>query len=416
MIKHIFKIIKNERRHNIGIVLELFLVAVFLWYIIDYSLVVINNYARPMGFDIEHTYVLNFGESEDNTKIKEENAPKIPLSETFEKITERIRHNAMIEEVSLSIFARPHIGNNSSINLFRDTLQSQVLQRMVTPDFFRVFRYQSVNGSTDELVEALKKGEYVISKSVEKSLFPDGSSAKGKQISTERTDSAQLYRVGAVSTDIRYDNFYDWGEAYYAQPIHPDYLNSFPLVFLSVIDICVRVKPKEDHDFIPRFREQLAEQLHINGLYLNTIQSIPVEKRLFQNDDMNKLKMRFFIISFLLVNIFLGITGTFWFRTQYRKNEMGVRIAMGETSNGILRMFYVEGLLLLTPAILPVMILFFSLKNAGILYWQHTFTAARYFIGFAITYLLLALMIILGIWFPARKAVKISPAEALRDE
>ncbi|MFA5650753.1 MAG: ABC transporter permease, partial [Proteiniphilum sp.] len=40
----------------------------------------------------------------------------------------------------------------------------------------------------------------------------------------------------------------------------------------------------------------------------------------------------------------------------------------------------------------------------------------RYLIGFGITYLLLAGMIILGIWLPARKAVKVPPAEALRDE
>lgn len=44
------------------------------------------------------------------------------------------------------------------------------------------------------------------------------------------------------------------------------------------------------------------------------------------------------------------------------------------------------------------------------------FTVDRFFIGFIITYTLLAAMIVLGILIPARKAVKVPPAEALRDE
>ncbi len=414
MIKHILKIIRNERSHNTGIWVELFLVSVFLWYIVDYTYVVISNYYKPMNFDIRHTYELSFGKVEDKTHARD-NIPSVPLGESFDKIMGRMRQNPMIEAASLSILSRPHIGSHSTMNLFRDTLQSVGLERMVTPDFFHVFRYKSVNGSTEELVEALKKDEFIISKSIEKELFPDGSSAKGKEISLEKSDSARLYRIGAVSTNIRYDNFSDW-DTYYARSIPVAYLNSFPLAYLPLIEVCVRVNPEEDHDFINRFRDQMTEQLRIDGLYLNTVQSIPVGKRLYQNDNINDLKIRLFIILFLLVNIFLGITGTFWFRTQYRRGEIGLRIAMGNTPRGILGMYYTEGILLLILAMIPAMIIFVFVAKADILYASWNFNVARYFIGFGITCLLLLCMIILGIWFPARKAVNIPPAEALRDE
>ena len=79
-------------------------------------------------------------------------------------------------------------------------------------------------------------------------------------------------------------------------------------------------------------------------------------------------------------------------------------------------MFYTEGLLLFTFAMIPAMLVFAIIKNAEILVESSAFTIGRYFIGFGSTYLLLALMILLGIWFPARRAVKVSPADALRDE
>ncbi|HZJ79310.1 MAG TPA: FtsX-like permease family protein [Dysgonamonadaceae bacterium] len=416
MIKHLLKIIWNERSHNIGIWIELFLVSLFLWYITDYLYVTISEYNKPLGFDIENTYLVQLGIlNEQNIDFVKDESLDADVAR-FMTMLERIQHNSMIEAASISFNSSPHIGNNSAQTLFRDTLQSSnALRRMVTPDFFRVFRYKSKNGSTDELVQALENDELVISANIEKNLFGKEESAVGKDISFEKSDSAQLVHVGGVSTNIRYDNFSNW-ESYFASKLNNNYYRYFARDYVDLMEICVRVKPEEDYDFSNRFRQQMTEQLRLGNYYLNTIQSIPENKKAFQLDDMNDLRMRFFIIFFLLINIFLGITGTFWFRTQYRRNEIGVRIAMGETRKGLLKMFYTEGLLLLTFAMIPAMLVFAFIKNAEILHYYWTFTIGRYFIGFGITYLLLALMILLGIWFPARRAVKVSPADALRDE
>lgn len=416
MIKHLLKIIWNERSHNIGIWIELFLVSLFLWYITDYLYVTISEYSKPMGFDIENTYKVQLGMLNDKNKDFIKDEPLDADVARLETILERIQHNSMIEAASISINSSPYIGGNSAQPLFRDTLQTNdALRRMITPDFFKVFRYKSKNGSTDELVKAIERDELVISEDIEKTLFKNGESAIGKEISFEKSDSSQLFRVGAVSTVIRYDNFSNW-DTYFTMQIEPGYFYYFARDYIDVLEICVRVKPEEDYDFTNRFREQMTEQLRLGNYYLNTIQSIPENKKAFHLDEMNDLRIRFFIIFFLLINIFLGITGTFWFRTQYRRSEIGVRIATGETRKGILKMFYTEGLLLLTFALLPSMLVFAFIKNAEILHYYWTITIGRYFIGLGITYVLLALMIVLGIWLPAWRAVKISPADALRDE
>ena len=63
----------------------------------------------------------------------------------------------------------------------------------------------------------------------------------------------------------------------------------------------------------------------------------------------------------MLVNVFFGIVGTFWLRTQYRRGEMGLRSALG-ASRGTLKCFLnVEGLFLLIFTIPVVLVFIFNM-------------------------------------------------------
>ena len=55
MINHILKQIWNQRKSNGWLFGELLLVAVCLWYIVDFLLVTLYAFNAPMGFDIDHT-------------------------------------------------------------------------------------------------------------------------------------------------------------------------------------------------------------------------------------------------------------------------------------------------------------------------------------------------------------------------
>ena len=129
MLKHIITIIKNERKQNIGLWIELLIVSVFLWYIVDNVYVTLNNYNKPLGFDTEHTYIMYLGYLNDNSPryLKD-----ISTEEGVDNILtalERIKQNPMIEAASISQNSSPHIGSNSSRNIFRDTLQSNYTDR-----------------------------------------------------------------------------------------------------------------------------------------------------------------------------------------------------------------------------------------------------------------------------------------------
>ena len=60
MNRNLLKQVWNERRSNAFLWMELFVVFVILWYIVDVVYVTLSIYNLPMGFDIENTYVLRF--------------------------------------------------------------------------------------------------------------------------------------------------------------------------------------------------------------------------------------------------------------------------------------------------------------------------------------------------------------------
>ena len=119
-----------------------------------------------------------------------------------------------------------------------------------------------------------------------------------------------------------------------------------------------------------------------------------------------------------MMSIFLGLLGAFWFRTQSRVGEIAIRKVNGATSAMIFRRLMGEGLLILT-AVTPIALLGdWVLVRLDLVVYLFTVAAPlwQYATCAVITYLLIALAVVLGIWFPGRKAMAVDPARALADE
>ena len=113
---------------------------------------------------------------------------------------------------------------------------------------------------------------------------------------------------------------------------------------------------------------------------------------------------------FFLVNVFLAVIGTFWFHVSRRRSELGLRMAMGSTRKGIEGLMIGEGLLLLAIASVPGLLICLNLAVADIVpCGVIRFTAISLLTGGV-----LALVVFLAIWYPARKAARQEPADALR--
>ena len=416
MNKKLFAQIKNEWRSNIWLAVELLLVSVVMWWITDALYVRLAVYLEPRGFNTEHCYKIEMGEltpkSPDYTKRSREERYADIL-----ELAERLRHRPDIEAVSLSQNSHPSNGSNGTIGvqLVGDTLETygRVIRRQVTPDFVRVFQYQGANGETPEqLAEMLERGEILVSDNLFSSTYNRPlpmTNYIGKRFHLNR-DTTSSVRLGASLKVVRYGDF------------EPASFSRSMVYKLDWFDkdqeLCVRVRPEHDVDFINKVKADSESQYRVGNIFISEIRSFKDIRRNVQQGTYNAMRNNITIMAFLLVNIFLGLLGTFWFRTQQRKSEIALHKAHGATNGMVFTRLLSEGWLLLL-IITPIALLIdFNLAYAELNSWRNGTTLEwdRLLICGGISFALMALMIAIGIGIPARKAMKIHPAEALHNE
>lgn len=413
MNKKLFTQIKNEWHSNLWIAIELLLVSVVMWYVVDYIYVQYRVYNEPHGFDISHCYLVNMGQLTDKSPDFIPNDTLI--AEEIDELVNRIARRPEVEAVSLSQNSYPYNGSNSGTEVRYDTLRSHgyVIRRYVTPDFLKVFRYQGTRGETPgQLAEMLIEGNFLASDNLyERKYGVKLTSLVGKQFYLFG-DTTKTYKLAASLKPVRYS---DHGQAFNAYCM----LYQLPRGWYDVhLELCVRVKAGQDVDFINRLKADSEKQFRVGNVFIADIRSFADIRRNYEQSAMNELRNYIFGMVFLLLNIFLGLLGTFWFRTQQRRSEIALHKALGGTNRTIFNRLLSEGLLLLVIATVPAVIIDWNLAHAELNSWMNgtTLEPGRFIITVILTFILIILMVVIGIGIPARKAMKIQPAEALREE
>lgn len=412
MTKKLLTQIKNEWLSNLWLALELLVVSVVMWYVVDYLYTRAATYLEPRGFNIEHCYLIELGEltpkSPDYTPDKSRDDTHADIAE----LVERLRCRPEVEAVSLSQNSYPYNGSNSSGEVRYDTLQSPgwTIRRMVTPDFVRVFRYQGTRGETPEqLAEMLERGEFLASDNLYRKYDRKLTEFVGKRFQLFG-DTTKTYQLGASLQNVRY---HDYDQA------HSSFCFLAKQSFYYVgLELCVRVREGQDNNFITKLKEDSESQFRIGNLFISEIRSFHDIRRNFQQAWTNNIRNYVMGMGFLLLNIFLGLLGTFWFRTQQRRSEIALHKAHGATDRAIFSRLLSEGLLLLAVVTPIALVVDWNLAHMELNSWRNDTTLEwdRLLFCAGISFVLMALMIAIGIGIPARKAMKVQPAEALHDE
>ena len=123
---------------------------------------------------------------------------------------------------------------------------------------------------------------------------------------------------------------------------------------------------------------------------------------------------------FLLANVFLGLLGTFWYRTRTRVSEIALRKTLGATNSSVFRPLMAEGFTLLGIAVVIAAIIVGVLVKLEIanmqFYGYEALDTHAVVVNAVASLLMLAAVIAIGIWIPARSAMKVDPAISLRSE
>lgn len=413
MKRKLLKQISNEWRSNLWLAVELLIISSVLWYIMDYVGVFSSLSSESMGVDTDHVYQLTI-------KSKPEDSPTFePYTEEegswsqFERVMNRLREHPDIEYVASGsnavynynfsgIWANPVDALPDSAVLITDRNN----RFWVTSDYPKVFNMHGINGETPEqLASVLEEGKLIIT-----SNAAGGSMTPRDLLNLRVTlgnDSSIVYTIGAVVEPIRRAEF------------EPAWHTTTLIPSNNINEVYFRVKPEADRDFARRLLEESGKSLNYGNMYVADVYSFDTIRENLHHDDYAQQRNMYVCMGFLLLTVFLGILGTFWFRTQQRAKELAIRITAGATRLQLFARLIGEGLLLLvivTPLALGLdwLITYYNF-NASTLYWGQDAWPLQLKAA-AIVFGCMAVMIIGGILFPALRAMKIEPAVILGGE
>ena len=417
-ILHNLHMIWSRLRSNGWVLAELFLVFIVMWFLCDSLGCLKYTFYRPLGYSIDHVYQLNTiigGATSDTT---------LTNADRYLRALRKLEQEPSVEAAALCYWSLPMSGNNSDNSLAaQDTIGVNARIILTTGGYIDVFRMsddpqrpfaKTPEGENNVMlsqaaVDRFKKRMPTFSLDTPLSYYGDTTSVvtQGGKIEAFRS-----YRYGSDASWFFFRLDENLIKTRFAD-------NWAQIVF--------RVKAVADgSDYRAKFIREIAPRLDVDDLFV--ADAVPYTEQQLQfevmNGDTDKVNSQAIVVLFLLVNVFLGLIGTFWFRTRRRRGEIALRLAMGSTKNQVFRLLTGEGLLLLALVTLPAMIICYNIgiaeftvgRSELISTWPVEWSFLRFLFGSFGAWLLVALMVTIGIWFPARQAMKIQPAEALHEE
>lgn len=421
MLLHIFHMLWAQRRTNGWIFAEMVIAVCALWILADQVWVDVRCYQAPMGYDINNTWRFKLSVlPSEMTGEAEGDASPDQVTDLL-ALMDRIRQEPEVEEVALTYWSMPYSTGNYWRGLFPlegDTAgvyaeSFHALQ--VSPEYFDLFRMRDEQGQSITGQVKSEATPVVLSGAAAERFYP-GRSAVGMKVSYNE-DGSDPGRVVAVVPHFRSNDF-DREETcsfvILQREVFEDFVNGFGT---RNAELCVRMKQAMSEEQMFDFLDRASERLQYKNLYVSGVKSIAKQRGELLKSKFDSNKQRAAIGSFLLLNVFFGVAGTFWLRTQRRRGEIGLRLAMGSSHRQIGQVIYSEGLLLLALT-LPFLLLFaLNYGKADQLdTYREAYSLQRFIVTVGFSYLSMAAMILIGSWYPVRKAESLPPAVALRYE
>lgn len=432
MSRRLLKQITTEWSSNIWLVVELIVVSVVLWYISDFLYIKADVALQPMGLQTERVFTVsltaidplapdwNPADSTENTH-----------ADNSRILYERIKADPAVEIAARTYFGVPNEFNLSGTNLFNadDTDSLAVIgtisQRFITPEYIEMFSIRGTNGeSPAQMRRIFESGKILATSDMIFCKFPHKQYDSWKEIYDEmdgydvREMLSRRFYIGSDSTEISIGGIIEpIKRSIHERPIPQILLPMAEGNELNTARILVKVRPKA----VDGFKKHIlgSSWTRSGNIYISNIAEVDSLGYYQRVQKSTEIRNHIALMVFVLVSIFLGLLGTFWFRTQQRVGEIAIRKVNGATSRSIFRRLISEGLILLTVATIPALgldwlLTHLELNSARL--WVYYFEPLRFIACAAFAYLMLALMIVGGIWFPASRAMRVDPAVAIKDE
>lgn len=438
MWKIIFQNLWSRRKRNGWIFIELVLVTMILWVLLDVSAVYFYNKSIPAGYDSDRLCQVDIRTySEKDPGYQEESASEEACHENIERILRKVKTHKGVENATYMFTYWQYLGTSGvqnyiikSGNIAVDTLLKPIDIMRFHPgtNYFETYGIETCEGSPSP--EELSKlnfawNDAVITEDVAKRFFGNENAVGKKLFFLDWKKDTIWTPVRAVVKDVR----------------HQSYRPNCALMFRpwskpEVYDYCklvVKVKEGVDmEDFIDEFDEFANKELTVGNFYPLKTESLTEIIIKSEKTYITLNNLTVILTIFFLFNLCLGVVGTFWFQTRSRVEEMGVLLTFGSTKKNIRSMLLGEGFVLSTLAVATGCILYLqiALKTSfvgmqlGMQYdkglnivdsWVFHF-GEHFMVISLLCYTIITLTVLVGVYVPARNISNVNPIDALRDE
>jgi len=432
----------NRRRSNLWLFIELILVTVLSWIIIDPVAVSIADTSLPLGYDIDRLVCVNFESLPEDAPGYDNTYDSINENRrAMESVMNKLRADADVE-LACNMRDDTPIGDTSiSIsslstgNPATDSVAMRIneITYPINEHYFETYGIKTLPGSPSPEELSRKnidfKKETIITESLGEQYWP-GENALGKRfirkIDEETGDTAWL-TVVAVVEGVRWQSMIHTDCAKFSS-----WDGTLPDEKSESFTVVVRLRDGADKaEYVNRLIASGPTDFRIGNFYLNSAGAY--DELTFKTEDRSgvhsKRLLNYILALFFLINLVLGTVGCFWLQTRKRVEEIGVRRSFGACRGRILGMLVAESVVLASVSFIigNFIYLQWALKhgldngahNNGMYYpiqnWVSSFPE-HFLVVSAIVYAVIIASVIIGTLIPAIKASRVNVTDALRDE
>lgn len=427
MTKLIFKHLQANSRRYIWLLLELVLVSIAAWMLLDSAIVSLSSLSIPHGYDRDRLVKISLA------RVPDKDVPDCDDLTHVERIRALLANDPAVEASTvvnnLVYESGAMVMNGLQTGKEPDDFYYMSIEFKDAPSFFSTFGIVDVSTGATPTGIPSSPHDVFISKSIADYLFP-GENAVGRYVEEKTLKGYQPggdnHRIVGVVNDALYRS--GMGRTPLVYSCHPDEFKSAPNMALVL-----RLKPGVDVDnFLADITPGITQRLRSGAVYAHSPKSYADEGRRFTAELDKNVFISCAIAVFFLLNIFLGVTGTFYLQTRRRSEEAGIMRAFGATPRRIAGEMVAEGVLLVTMACAVGFTIYWfacghDLANVSYMdgssqavntvlpLWWDDFTT-HFAIISAVIYVIMLIIVAIGIYIPARNISRVNPIDALREE
>lgn len=388
MLRHLFKLIWNKKGTQSLLIIEIWASFLVLFGVLSLITYNVRNYLLPIGFEYEKVWNLDLAANQDTVEVAAKLSRALQRVKAYKEVESASRMS------SNTPFSANQIGNSVTYNKIHAAADFYYTDA----DFGKTIEMPVTAGRWYKPGDRVAKFiPIVINKKMQEKLFLD-ESPLNKVIKID--DKSSFKVMGVV------ERFKAKGE----------YMSDKPAVFEMIAsddgwnsNILIKTKQGTDANFEARLVRDLATMLPGWGIEVSYLKESRINR---QNLTLVPVIIFLVISTFLLTNVALGLFGILNLNIARRKNEIGLRRAMGATEGKVTLQFLGEIWVLATFSL--ILGLIFAVQFPLLKVFD--MDSAVYMMAILAAIGIIYILVTLCAWLPSRQASRIHPAVALHEE